>query len=130
MSDAYLLNRLLGWAELMYGKDTDCYSKKKKGHYVFGSRKRNYRNVVSKQFAIYICVGTLPYFQNTKKMYQILYFSLVLNKEMIYASGAAYNEDEAKAEIKALQKNQKNLKKLGEPRTQINFALKEITVRS
>ena len=67
MNTEYLLEKLLMWAEIFYGKDAKVFSKKKKGLYLFGTKKNI--NVLSKPLAIFLCIGELPSFKpkNNKK---------------------------------------------------------------
>jgi len=64
MDNDYLTSRLIKWAELLYGKDSDCYAKKSKDHFVFGNKKN--KNKITKGVAILLVMNKLP-IKNKKK---------------------------------------------------------------
>ncbi len=62
MNDAYLCEKLKGYSELLYGKKDKCFAKKVGNLYYFGykTKKKSIKNCVTKEFAMYICVNTIP----------------------------------------------------------------------
>ena len=59
MDADYINTKLIKFAELLYGKDSGCYSKSKDDSFVFGSKKTNMKNTVTKQVAMYIVTNQM-----------------------------------------------------------------------
>lgn len=136
MDANYINQHLLGWCELFYGKDSECYSKrvkegkkkKKVEYFIFGSKKLKVENKVTKQFALYIVGGERPLGLRKKTRYTISFFNLETNTQSYHAYGCVFTPDVAKAELKILKAEQKQLKKLKLPRTKSNFALRKVMI--
>lgn len=130
MNNNYINQKLIKWCDLMYGKDSDNYSRciKKKDVFVFGSKKLKVRNKLSKQFALLLVAGEKPLGFNKKIHFQITYLNLELNTRCLHSHGAVFDEDKAKQEIKLLKKEQKQLKKFNMPRTKTQFELKKVMI--
>jgi hypothetical protein len=136
MDNSYIINKLVGWAKLFYGKDSGCYAKyvkegkkkKKKEYYVFGSADKNVENKVDKKFALYLVANTMPAGIRKKIRYQITYFNLETRTTFLHANGGVFTPDKAEAEIRLLKSEQKQLKKLGLPKTKTKFSTKKITI--
>lgn len=134
MNSNYINRQLIIWAELLYGKDAKCYSREvrkckkgKKVYYVFGSEKLKIENVLSKQFALYLAANQLPG-AITKVRYQIQYLDLETNVTRSYLSGAVFDKVKVKKEINLLKEEQKQLKKLGLPKTKANFQKAKVNI--
>ena len=48
----YINSHLLQIAELLYGKNSECYSKREGKYFIFGSKKK--KNKVNKRVALYL----------------------------------------------------------------------------
>jgi hypothetical protein len=59
MDNNYINSHLIKWAELLYGKDSDCFSKSRKTYFIFGSKKKKLRNKVTKQVALLLVLNKL-----------------------------------------------------------------------
>jgi hypothetical protein len=65
MDNDYINNHLIKWAELLYGKDSKCFSKKKKDHFVFGNK--NNKNKITKAVAILLALNKITYDSKIKR---------------------------------------------------------------
>lgn len=59
MDANYVCPKLIKWCLLFYGKDCKPFAKKKKEYYIFGSKKLNIKNKVSKEIAMYLATYTI-----------------------------------------------------------------------
>lgn len=57
MDKDYINHRLKKLSALFYGKDCKPFAKEKKGSFTFGSKKKEIKNKVSKQVALYLVSG-------------------------------------------------------------------------
>ena len=55
MDENYITKHLLKIAILLYGKNSNCFAKKKKDYYIFGTPE--IKNKISKQVALLIITG-------------------------------------------------------------------------
>ena len=66
MDNNYINSHLIKWAELLYGKDSKCYAKFKKDHFIFGSKKKKLKNKVTKQIAILLALNQIKHDKDEK----------------------------------------------------------------
>lgn len=64
MDNNYINSHLIKWAELLYGKDSGCYSKAKDKIFIFGSKKKKLKNKVTKQVALLLVLNKLEHDKN------------------------------------------------------------------
>jgi len=63
MDKNYICPKLEKLALLFYGEDCKPFAKEKNKMFIFGSKKYEVKNIISKQVAIYLVIGNMHQFK-------------------------------------------------------------------
>lgn len=70
MDAGFICPKLKKWAKLFYGKDAKVFAKElEDGRFVFGTKEN--KSILTKQVAIFLCIGELPKAPQPKKIKRV-----------------------------------------------------------